>query len=81
MWNRIKAFFMDSETIAWARLHVLLGFLCAAITAIDPSLLQPMLGPWAFVAYLALNGLATEFLRRRRDPALGASDDEPDWDV
>lgn len=81
MWQRIKDFFSDSETIFWARLHVLLGFICAAITAIDPSLLQPLFGPWTFIAYLAVNGLATEYLRRRRDDQLAAPASEPDWDV
>lgn len=66
MWNRIKSFFGDSETIFWARLQVAFGALAAAVTYFDPSLLAPILPaewlPWLVFA----NGLATEYLRRRR---------------
>jgi hypothetical protein len=70
MWERIKAFFGDSEVIFWARLQLLLGTVAAAVTYFDPGLLAPVLPaewlPWAIVA----NGVATEYLRRRRDAAL-----------
>ncbi len=70
MWNRIKALFSGSETIFWARLQMALGALAAAVTFFDPQLLAPILPgewlPWAIVA----NGIATEYLRRRRDETL-----------
>lgn len=70
MWNRIRSFFGDSETIFWARVQVLLGAVAGAITYFDPGLLAPVLPadwlPWVVFA----NGLATEYLRKRRDPTL-----------
>lgn len=72
MWESIKAFFSGSETIFWARLQVLIGAIAAAIVYFDPGLLAPVLPagwlPWVVLA----NGVATEYLRRRNDPELGA---------
>lgn len=65
MWEKIKTFFKDSETIAWARIQAVLGFLALVLTYVEPTLVAPVLGdyaPW----FLFLNGLATEYLRRRR---------------
>jgi len=67
MWNRIKAFFRDSETIFWARLQAFLGVAGAAVTYVDPSVLQPVLPPEWFPWLLVANGLLTEYLRRRRE--------------
>ena len=71
MWSRIKSFFSGSETIFWARLQVLLGALAGAVVFFDPGLLAPVLPadwlPWVVFA----NGIATEYLRRRRAPDLG----------
>ena len=70
MWTHIKAFFGNSETIFWARVQTVVGSVAAAVTFFDPSLLAPVLPadwlPWAIVA----NGIATEYLRRRRDGSL-----------
>ena len=67
MWQRIKAFFADSETIAWARIQAALGFAALALTYIDPSVLAPVIGDAKWFPWLVLaNGVATEFLRRRR---------------
>ena len=68
MWNAIVKWFKDSETIFWARLQTVLGFVAVALTYIDPSLLPPELQnmgwfPW----FLFANGIATEYLRRRRE--------------
>lgn len=71
MWSRIKAFFKASETIFWARLNAAIGFLAVALTYVDPSLIQPVLTPQNFAIYILLNGIATEYLRRRRAPNLG----------
>ena len=71
MWSRIKAFFKGSETIFWARLQVFLGGLAGVVVFFDPSLLSPVLPadwlPWVVFA----NGIATEYLRRRRADDLG----------
>lgn len=70
MWTRIKRFFKGSETIAWARLQLLLGAIAAALTYVDPAVLRPILPPEWLPWLLVLNGLATEYLRRRRDGTL-----------
>lgn len=67
MWQRLKRFFRDSETLAWARVQMLIGIAAEALTYVDPSTLAPVFGdarwfPW----FLMLNGVATEYLRRRR---------------
>lgn len=66
MWQRIKSFFKDSETLFYARLQAALGLIAGILTYVDPSLLAGVMPaewlPW----FLLLNGLATEYLRRRR---------------
>lgn len=71
MWGRIKDFFKHSETIFWARLNALLGLAATVLTYVDPSLIQPILTPANFAIYIFANGVATEYLRRRRAPNLG----------
>lgn len=72
MWPRIKAFFKDSEVLFLARLQQLLGFVAVALTYVDPKLLEPVFGnnTWGFALFMLGNGVATEFLRRRRDPEM-----------
>ena len=71
MWENIKAFFKASETIFWARLNAFLGLAATVLTYVDPSLIQPVLTPQNFAIYILINGIATEYLRRRRAPDLG----------
>jgi hypothetical protein len=66
MWSRIKSFFKDSETIFWARAQTLLGVLAAVVTYVEPAVLQPLIPSEAFPYFLVVNGLLTEYLRRRR---------------
>lgn len=66
MWTRIKAFFADSETIFWARLQAVIGVVAGIVTYVDPQVLAPVIpGEW-FPYFLVINGVLTEFLRRRR---------------
>lgn len=65
MWVKLRQWFKDSEIIFWARLQILLGAVVEIITAVDPLLLQPILGDY-FPYFLIVNGLLTEILRRRR---------------
>lgn len=66
MWSRIKAFFADSETIFWARLQAAIGVVAGIVTYVEPQVLAPIIpGEW-FPAFLVANGIATEYLRRRR---------------
>lgn len=71
LWERVVKFFKSSETIFWARLNALVGFLATAATFVDPSLLSSILTPQTFAIYVLVNGVATEYLRRRRAPNLG----------
>lgn len=71
MWENIVAFFKSSETIFWARLNALIGFIATIATYVDPSLLSSILTPQTFSIYVLVNGVATEYLRRRRAPNLG----------
>lgn len=70
MWQRIRDFFKDSETIFWARLQAFIGIVAVIVTYVQPEVLAPVLppswAPWLVVA----NGFFTEYLRRRRDEAL-----------
>lgn len=70
MWQHIKRFFKDSETIFWARLQTALGIIVAALTYVDPSVLQPVIPAQYFPYLLVANGILTEYLRRRREGGL-----------
>lgn len=66
MWQRIKKLFHDSETIFWARFQAILGVLAAIVTYVDPAVLRPILPADWFPWLLVVNGVFTEYLRRRR---------------
>ena len=72
MWTKIKGAFYGSETIFWARLQTVLGALAVGLTYVDPALLKPVLGDntWGFALFMLGNGVATEYLRRRREPGM-----------
>ena len=70
MWQRIKTFFKDSETIFWTRLQAFIGVVAVIVTYVEPEVLAPVLppswAPWMVVA----NGILTEYLRRRREAGM-----------
>ncbi len=66
MWNSIKRFFKHSETLFWARLQMAAGAIAGIVTYVDPSVIAPILPAEWFPAFLVINGIATEYLRRRR---------------
>lgn len=66
MWTRIKNFFAGSETIFWARLQAFIGVVAGIVTYVDPQVLAPVIPSEWFPAFLVVNGILTEFLRRRR---------------
>jgi hypothetical protein len=70
LWQRIRAWFKDSETIAWARIQAALGIVAGIVTYVDPSVLQPIIPPDWFPVLLVMNGVLTEYLRRRRESGL-----------
>lgn len=68
MWNAIKRFFLDSETIFWARLQLAIGAAWEVLIQTDmTTVIPPDWMPW----WLMISGIVTEFMRRRRDPDLG----------
>ncbi|MER8455866.1 hypothetical protein NKH24_06965 [Mesorhizobium sp. M1300] len=66
MWTRIKKLFSGSETIFWARFQAALGVVAAVVTYVDPQVLSPIIPSEWFPWFLVINGVLTEFLRRRR---------------
>lgn len=81
MWQKLWAWCKRSETLAWARLQMLLGILAAALTYVDPHMLAGVLPP-AWLPWIVLaSGIATEYLRRRRDPDLGKEEHADDADI
>lgn len=63
MWEKIKAFFKDSETIFWARLQMVAGVVWTVLVATD---LSPLLDPKYLTIWLIVSGAITEVLRRAR---------------
>lgn len=71
MWEKIKKFFKESETIFWARLQVFIGAIVAAILSVanDPSIneaIKSVLKPEYVPYYVIAFGIITEIARRRR---------------
>jgi len=68
LWDNIKAWFKYSETIFWARVQTAAGFLIAVFASVDWTQLA-VSGISKETALLAaglfINGLFTEYLRRR----------------
>lgn len=67
MWAKIRTFFKDSEVIFWSRLQLAVGAIAGLVTYVDPQLVSPVLDVKYLPYFLLANGLATEYLRRRRD--------------
>lgn len=66
MWDKIKAWFKNSATIAWARISVIIG---AAWTVLLTTDLSPVLkNPKLMTAWMIISGIATELARRRTLP-------------
>lgn len=67
MWAKIRTFFRDSEVLAWARIQAALGVIALVLTYVDPAVMSPLIGDVGWFPWLVLaNGIATEYLRRRR---------------
>lgn len=70
LWEKVKAFFKDSETIFLARLQVLLGVLLAVVPTLNPvAWLDSTLTPaqrWVTATWAIVAGVLTEYARRRR---------------
>lgn len=66
MWLGIKKFFRHSEVLFWARLQALLGGAAVALTYVDPEMVKAVITPDRVPWFILANGIATEYLRRRR---------------
>ncbi|RUV82874.1 hypothetical protein EOA75_29945 [Mesorhizobium sp. M1A.F.Ca.IN.022.07.1.1] len=66
MWSKIRAWFKDSETIAWARLQMLGGAVLTVLSATDPSLFNQYIPDRWLPLYIVGSGVLTEVLRRLR---------------
>lgn len=71
MWEKIKGFFLYSETILVARLQVLAGIVMGAFLALDPSLFQTYVPTQYVPIYMLGIGILTEYARRRHATDLG----------
>ena len=71
MWEKIKAFFLHSETILLARLQMFAGVVFAAFMALDPALFQAYVPAEYVPLYLLGIGILTEYARRRHATDLG----------
>lgn len=63
MWDKIKAWFRDSETIFWARLQMAAGTIWTVLVATD---LSPVLDAKYLTYWLIASGVITELARRSR---------------
>lgn len=74
MWGRIRRFFRDSETLAFARLQMVLGLVVAGASAMDWSPLVALATSGGFSVRQAIGlgltllfqGIVTEVARRFR---------------
>ncbi|RWI95024.1 MAG: hypothetical protein E5X33_30595 [Mesorhizobium sp.] len=66
MWSKIRAWFKDSETIAWARLQMLGGAILTVLSTTDPSLFNQYIPDRWLPLYIVGSGILTEALRRIR---------------
>lgn len=71
MWEKLKAFFLESETILLARLQMFAGIVFGAFMALDPALFQAYVPTGYVPFYLLAIGILTEYARRRRATDLG----------
>lgn len=62
MITSIKNWFRHSETIMWARIQVAAGIIWTVLSASD---LSPLLNPKYLTYWLIVNGVISEWLRRR----------------
>jgi hypothetical protein len=66
MWQRIRKFFKDSETIFWARLQMLIAAIITVLATIDPSIFSSYVPAGYLPIYIFVSGVITEMARRAR---------------
>jgi hypothetical protein len=80
MWARLVQTFHESEVIFWARLQVVIGvvvpIVVVLVQVVTTTDLSPLFSnPKLLVAWMILNGLLQEALRRHREDWGRAQDD------
>ncbi len=65
MWRSIRVWFKDSETIAWARIQLVVGAVWSVLAMSDLSGVLP--AKW-LPYWLIFSGIITEISRRTREP-------------
>lgn len=66
MWQKIRAFFRDSETLFWARFQMLVAAVIAVLATIDPMLFASYIPTDWLPIYIFISGVITEIARRLR---------------
>lgn len=72
IWDRIRVWFHDSETLVWARLQVLGGIVFTTLATTDPDVIKGAVDAlnltrwWPLLLIAA--GVVTELVRRSREP-------------
>ena len=65
--QKIKNWFLHSETIAWGRLQMFIGAVWAVLVVTD---LSPLLSPKYMTLWLVISGGLTEYFRRRNSEVM-----------
>lgn len=65
-WNKIKAWFHDSETIFLARLSAFGGAVLQVLDTTDPQMFATLIGAKWFPVFLIGFGVVLEYARKRR---------------
>jgi hypothetical protein len=63
--EKVKAWFKHSETIAWARLQMLVGAVLSVLATVDPTIFNQYIPDRWLPVYVVASGVLTEYLRRR----------------
>lgn len=71
MLEKLKSWFLWSETILIARLQVFAGTVLAVVLAMDPSIFQSSIPSQYWPLFLVVFGVVLEYARKRNDPAFG----------
>lgn len=64
-WDKFLASFKGSETIIWARIQYVFGVMLVAVNSVDFSAI--ITDRHLLVAYMFVNALVTEAMRRNRE--------------
>jgi hypothetical protein len=76
--NAFKNWYLNSETVLWARIQLLLGAIWTVLAGTDmTAVIPPKWQPWFIPIWLMLNGIITEILRRSNVPVVSVTKADP----